>query len=443
LVGRHQMPLFLANRPVVLVPPGIHGPILVPFNATPDPPDPLSDLLDPLRSLSGQEVEGIFSCFPEATEAMIFFDHHLLLSFPDEESFSRAILPQSFGGLTVAKTIILSRLSIESTPPSQLSPVEPVATHTEDRITLVGGDELIVHSALFGQDPPEDGEKMSKLLSEVLAVYSSSDPASAGVVVRKMGQHYLTTVSHLYRIADLAHCRLSEHADVPPSAPRMIYDQNDRLIGTIESFEDDLEEANESSNSYQTDLCYIRLEQHIHFQIASDEDPRPWRFYRESDGDGVLYNEKLRMWCRGTTMDGRSMGMMMGAAVGQGFAKRSQTLGLPGSEVARVAESEGLKLRDQLARSLLWRSLGPFESLAGKSGSPIELVQESEERVIIGFQNFEVYTPSRGTFTWSAVEDQDEDYTQAALQSAYYPFYGSFHLPTWVRSLDIVNGDIN
>jgi hypothetical protein len=48
----------------------------------------------------------------------------------------------------------------------------------------------------------------------------------------------------------------------------MIYDQNDHLIGTIESFEDDLEEANESSGSYQTDLCYIRLEQHIHFQIA-------------------------------------------------------------------------------------------------------------------------------------------------------------------------------
>ena len=71
---------------------------------------------------------------------------------------------------------------------------------------------------------------------------------------------------------------------------RMIYDQNDHLIGTIESFEDDLEEADESSGSYQTDLCYIRLEQHIHFQIASNEDLRPWRFYRESDGDEVLYN---------------------------------------------------------------------------------------------------------------------------------------------------------
>ena len=48
---------------------------------------------------------------------------------------------------------------------------QPVTTHTEDRITLAGGDELIVHGALFGQDPPEDEGKMSKLLS---AVYSSS-----------------------------------------------------------------------------------------------------------------------------------------------------------------------------------------------------------------------------------------------------------------------------
>lgn len=82
----------------------------------------------------------------------------------------------------------------------------------------MGGDELIVHGALFGQDPPEDGGEMSKLLSQVLAIYSSSNPASAGVVVRKMGQYYLTTVSHLYRVADLAHCRLSEYADVPQSA---------------------------------------------------------------------------------------------------------------------------------------------------------------------------------------------------------------------------------
>jgi hypothetical protein len=103
------MPLFLANRPVVLIPPGIHGPIFTPFDTTPDPPDPLSDLLDPLRSLSDQEAEGIFSYFPEAAEAMIFFDNHLLLSFPDKESFSKAILPQSFGGLTVAKTIVESR----------------------------------------------------------------------------------------------------------------------------------------------------------------------------------------------------------------------------------------------------------------------------------------------------------------------------------------------
>ena len=134
-------------------------------------------------------------------------------------------------------------------------------------------------------------------------------------------------------------------------------------------------------------------------------------------------------------MDGRSMGMMMGAVVGQGFAKRSQSL--------RLSESEGPRLRDQLARSLLWHGLGPFVSLAGKGRSPIELVQESEERVVIGFQNFEIHTPSRGTFTWRTVEDQDEDYTQAALQSAYYPFYGSFHLPPWVRSLEIVNGNIN
>ncbi|KAN0079392.1 hypothetical protein V8E54_004606 [Elaphomyces granulatus] len=242
---------------IVLIPPGIHGPIFTPFDATPDPPDPLSDPLDPLRSLSDQEAEGIFS-------------------FPDKESFSRVILPQSFGGLTVAKTIVESRLSTEPTPLSQVSPVEPVTTHTEDRITLVGGDELIVHGALFGH-PPEDGGDVEISIAGAAAASS--------------------LVSHLYRIA---HCRLSEYDDVLQSAPRMIYNQNDHLIGTIESFEDDLEEANESPHLYQTDFCYIRLEQPIHFQIASDEDPRPWRFYGESDGDGVLYNQKLRMWCRGS-----------------------------------------------------------------------------------------------------------------------------------------------
>lgn len=86
------------------------------------------------------------------------------------------------------------------------------------------------------------------------------------------------------------------------------------------------------------------------------------------------------------------MGMMIGAAVGQGFVRRG--LGLS------KAESEGPGLRDQLARSLLWRGLGPFESLVGKSGSPIELVRESEERIIIWFQIFEfhgggVYTHDR------------------------------------------------
>jgi hypothetical protein len=88
-------------------------------------------------------------------------------------------------------------------------------------------------------------------------------------------------------------------------------------------------------------------------------------------------------------------------------------------------------------RSLLWRCHGRFESIIGKSWSPIELVQDSEERIVIGFQNFEFPEDD------SDLESLDKDFTNAALQSVLYPFYGSFHLPAWVRSLDIINGDIN
>ena len=85
--------------------------------------------------------------------------------------------------------------------------------------------------------------------------------------------------------------------------------------------------------------------------------------------------------------------------------------------------------------------------MIGKSGSPIELVGDSEERVIIGFQNFEYPGRPLREEQWgdddSDLRNMEEDYTNAALKSAFYPFYGSFHLPTWVRSLEIVDGDVN
>jgi hypothetical protein len=307
-------------------------------------------------------------------------------------------------------------------------------------MTLSAGDELTIHGALFGQNP--DG-KLCKFLPQVLAVYGSSDPASAGVVVRKAGKHYLTTVSHLYRIADLAHHFPSTQAEVPSSAPYTVYDKKDNVVGIIESFEDDIQQATASPESYQTDLCYIRLEKGVNFRVASDEDVRPWRFSRESDGDGVLYNRMLRVWCQGTGKDGRAMGMMMGAAVGQGFARRN----VENSKFPEAAKSAQLNLANQMTRSLLWRCHGRFETMMGSSGSPIELVGDSEERVVIGFQNFEFPGRPLREEQWGNDESDlgnlEEDFTKAALESALYPFYGSFHLPTWVRCLEIVDGDVN
>ena len=83
------------------------------------------------------------------------------------------------------------------------------------------------------------------------------------------------------------------------------------------------------------------------------------------------------MWCEGIAKDGRSMGMIMGAAVGQGFARRN----VEGSRFPDAAKSAQPELANQLMRSLLWRCHGQFESVIGKSGSPIELVQDSKEEL--------------------------------------------------------------
>ena len=45
---------------------------------------------------------------------------------------------------------------------------------------------------------------------------------------------------------------------------------------------------------------------------------------------------------------------------------------------------------------------------------------------------------------WAATEKElealTEEYTQAALQSAFYPFYGCYQLPSWIRSMEIAEG---
>ena len=211
---RTTIPLFLANRPVILPYPS-HYEVLPTFG-TLYLEDPLSKRLDPTAFLSDEDALQALQFFSPATHIMLLFSGALLISYPPTVSLEKLVLPEYYGGLWVAKMHNRPCMTIESSSDGLKVDdinVGRVAVHgvksgdttslnvPNIMVKVCGGDRLEVRGAKYGQTPPPDVPQ--KLIAEVIATHGASAHAGAGVVVLKQGKPCLTTVTQIGR----ASCR--------------------------------------------------------------------------------------------------------------------------------------------------------------------------------------------------------------------------------------------
>jgi hypothetical protein len=116
------------------------------------------------------------------------------------------------------------------------------------------------------------------------------------------------------------------------------------------------------------------------------------RFTR--DNDFLPYNQPLRLLAPDSPFPngGRTFGPVFGAAIGQAIMTQS-TRNQRDKAGRKKAERMAADVQHQLSRSVLGRPYGAYQSAEGRSGSPIEILEQDgstspdEERQIMGFQN--------------------------------------------------------
>ena len=144
----------------------------------------------------------------------------------------------------------------------------------------------------------------------------------------------------------------------------------------------------------------------------------------------LRYNELLLLLNEGEAVvkDGRALSHTAAITIGQAFFKNLQR------HVPNVDPAQENVLDEQFSSSYIWRTYGNFRSLQGCSGSP--LVADTGE--ILGFQNWEWQGPFLYRQAWAETDEsimkQEEGRSNATAATTMYPFYGSYQLPSIIKS---------
>lgn len=153
-----------------------------------------------------------------------------------------------------------------------------------------------------------------------------------------------------------------------------------------------------------------------------------------------------------TGLAGKGVPSDWAVMVGQGIVLRAQELG------GGVAAGVKLKQTAAITRGLLWRNCGDPKSVAGKSGSPLEILPadggDEEKRVglIVGFQNWQYYDTDTDFLeenipVGAELLFKDEDVVKSRISAGRHTIYcsimlpGEFYAGEVLIDIDVVAGD--
>jgi hypothetical protein len=187
----NSVPLFIANRPVLLPPPAF-----TPFTTTvmlnPRPKDPLGFKLNPVLPLPDAAIDVARNVFPQAKAFLMLFDSSFVVVYdPTEVQCHQMtmVVPKRFGGLVVELDYNYFNFSCALGP--ELAPRTPESTV----VKIVPGNQLFLQGPRYGQEPtnpiPRDANQF------IPHIYYGAS-ARSGLLVRDSDDNvFLTTVSHL------------------------------------------------------------------------------------------------------------------------------------------------------------------------------------------------------------------------------------------------------
>ena len=186
------VPLFIANRPVLLpLPPS-------PASTYPGlfarPKDPLSEWLDPLVVLTEHAVRVALETFKEANAFLVFFNGAFVAVYDDDAKYEDVIdfIPETFGGLRVSMTnhqsIFPSASGNREISPKGPEPGPARADVSDQKHAFRPGERIYVHGPRFCEPDSQVSSFGNPLYMDATGC--------AGVLIRMDGEEYLTTTTH-------------------------------------------------------------------------------------------------------------------------------------------------------------------------------------------------------------------------------------------------------
>ncbi|RPA76794.1 hypothetical protein BJ508DRAFT_351308 [Ascobolus immersus RN42] len=481
-----DIPLRIANRPVVCTPVPLFyfRQSMFPRQPTPDPlADAPVNLLHPITPRHLRVADNTFG----ASGYVFLFNGTLLVFYRSYEEVEvvREWLPDYFGGLTVLVSTIgqikgalppFSEPQTHSVPTSMDAAAEASTESEDPLLSLHMGGKVKIRGLLetLTEDELDNLQMSYKKISKkngmkVLAALFAGTEASLGVAIQTPEGPRLTTVSHL----PLLHAKYSNlaitkmNSEQLPSARLDVIGLDVHLpaqqqpFARISKIYDTQAIDKDYPKQYAHDLAL--LEPLVSFRMH--EDPPVGIYPRNL----VAHNSRIRLLGQEKGTDT----VIYGEPVGQGFFKNRRanlqtqaeeaaeaftypldklnkrarylhvleyfTGGAPGPAAAPFTKDEN-GLQADFARATLWRAPGDFVTLRGRSGSPLEVIEDGGERGrLLGFHNFEIVGihPER--------EDGDEERfgwerTEGRFSSGLFGLYGAFELPVEFESFTFIAG---
>ncbi|KAA8898219.1 hypothetical protein FN846DRAFT_962720 [Sphaerosporella brunnea] len=459
LPGLKDIPLFIANKPLLLPVP-CSPPTTTPYPFQP-PEDPWTEALDPLKVIPKEAIDLALQTFRGADALLVFFSGSLIAVYNEKQEIDQ--IPETFGGLRV--TVTRHGSFLPTTPAKEEgftsedtgSKIEGADTGSNDSVdhqtphsrpsspldsreslqlepvrdVFVPGERVWVHGPRFGQDAAPHLRYGNYLYRDAFG--------AAGVLVRLDGDDFLTTTTHTSALFT-EYCkkawdelpvvnRLSsifKFKDTPEPVKMDVFRGNVERVkfGTIvRTFDPDAVQG--YPRGYRHDLSLIKLENPA--EMRSPE--LTWN----SDPLSLFFNRPIKLLSSipPPVAEGVAVPVEWGATIGQAVCRV-----IGGNDTEEVSE--------QFSRCYLWRTYGFFRSIQGWSGSPLTVSDEGGRTSVFGFQNWEWTRigDARWNDNFKDMVATTEEEAQELAESGQYSFYGSYFLPPVIKSAKILSTKI-
>ncbi|KAI5779168.1 hypothetical protein EDC01DRAFT_756109 [Geopyxis carbonaria] len=251
--------------------------------------------------------------------------------------------------------------------------------------------------------------------------------ASSGLLLQKDGMKFLTTSAHLLdnhargvnkgNLIRLLKSKL-EARDLKVWAEGY----EDGPIASVHKLYD--EQVGRFPEGYGFDLVLLKPLKRLRVDGEVPELP-------QMPHDSLYFNQLLRLVTTDNPVPllqptGRAFGETYGITVGQAIMRSNEILKTEAT-IEEWKDRRRITSEKQLARSILWRTAGSFQSLQRWSGAAVAAVRDGATATVVGFQS------------WEWIKDAgDEDTARTRAAQRYWPFYGMYTLPEEIGGSRVV-----